>query len=187
MQFPNFTQYIDELQRSLLDIGDCMDQIEAAAEAVIDAISGGNTVFFCGNGGSAADAQHLAAEMMGRFLRDRNPLPAVALTVDTSVLTAIANDYSYEDVFSRQLRGLGKPGDVLVGISTSGNSANVLQCMSVAETMSITTIGLTGRKGNSLATKSDVCICVPSDQTNHIQEMHIMVGHFLCGAAEASL
>jgi hypothetical protein len=120
----------------------------------------------------------------GRYLIDRAPLPALALTVDTSALTAIANDYSYDEVFARQLAGLGQPGDVLVALSTSGNSKNVLRAIEVARDKSIRTIGLTGQSGGLMRQLCDICICVPSDRTNHIQEMHIAVGHVICGAVE---
>jgi D-sedoheptulose 7-phosphate isomerase len=158
--------------------------ISAVAEKLIACFRAGRTVIFCGNGGSAADSQHLAAEFMGRYLRDRKPLPSLALTVDTSALTAIANDYGYEHVFSRQLRGIGRPGDVLVGISTSGNSPNVVHAFEVARETGIGTVALTGEGGGRLAELADLCIRVPSRQTNEIQEMHIMIGHMLCGFVE---
>lgn len=158
--------------------------IAAAAEMLVQCFQRGNKVVFCGNGGSAADSQHLAAEFMGRYLRDRRPLPSLSLTVDTSAITAIGNDYGYEHVFSRQLRGIGSPGDVLVGISTSGNSGNVLRAFDVAREMGIHRIALTGQSGGRLAAGADVAICVPSTRTNEIQEMHIVVGHMLCGFVE---
>jgi D-sedoheptulose 7-phosphate isomerase len=159
-------------------------EIEKAARVLADAAAKGNKILFCGNGGSAADSQHLAAELMGRYLKDRSPLAAAALTVDTSALTAIGNDYGYQDVFSRQLRGLGRPGDVLVGLSTSGNSENVLRAVSAAREIGIATIGLTGGNGGKMSALCDVSICVPAKDTNHIQEMHIAVGHWLCGFVE---
>lgn len=155
-----------------------------AAKIMADAACAGRKVLFCGNGGSAADSQHLAAELMGRYLKDRNPLPALALTVDTSALTAIGNDYGYADVFSRQLRGIGAKGDVLVGLSTSGNSENVLRALTAAKEMGVATIGLTGEGGGKMRAVCDVTICVPSKETNHIQEMHIAIGHYLCGFVE---
>jgi D-sedoheptulose 7-phosphate isomerase len=158
--------------------------IEDAAAKLVEALRRGNKVMFCGNGGSAADSQHLAAELMGRYLKDRHPLPAIALTVDTSALTAIANDYAYADVFARQLRGLGQAGDVLVGLSTSGNSENVVRAVGLAKDMGIATVGLTGRGGGKLRGACDICICVPADEANHIQEMHIAIGHYLCGFVE---
>jgi D-sedoheptulose 7-phosphate isomerase len=157
--------------------------IAKAAEMMIACIQSGGTIIFCGNGGSAADCQHLAAELMGRYLRERRPLPALALTVDTSALTAIGNDYGYEHVFSRQLRGIGKRGDLLVGISTSGNSRNVVQAFEVAKQSGISTVALTGQ-GGTLAAMADAAIQVPSMATNEIQEMHIVIGHMLCGYVE---
>jgi D-sedoheptulose 7-phosphate isomerase len=142
---------------------------------------------FCGNGGSAADAQHLAAELIGRYKLDRAPLPALALTVDTSALTAIANDYSFDEIFARQVRGIGRANDVLIAISTSGTSSNVLRAIEAAREKGITTIGLTGQSGGRMRQLCDICVSVPSDQTNHIQEMHIAIGHMICGAVEQRL
>lgn len=163
------------------------DVVQDAIGVVGDALERGNKIVFCGNGGSAADAQHLAAELVGRYLIDRAPLPALALTVDTSALTAIANDYSFDEVFARQLGGVGQTGDVLVAISTSGNSRNVLRAIEVAREKGIKTIGLTGQSGGQMRQLCDICICVPSDRTNHIQEMHIAVGHMVCGDVERRL
>lgn len=161
--------------------------ISTAALAVCDALNAGNKAIFCGNGGSAADSQHLAAELMGRFLIDRDPLPALALTTDTSALTAIGNDYGIENIFSRQLRGIGVKGDILISLSTSGNSANVINAMKMARDIGIITIGLTGESGGKMKVLSDYLINVPSSQTNHIQEMHIAVGHLICQIVESSL
>ncbi|HEV7369536.1 MAG TPA: D-sedoheptulose 7-phosphate isomerase [Arenibaculum sp.] len=161
--------------------------VARAADLLVGALRGGGKVMFCGNGGSAADAQHLAAELMGRFLRDRAPLAAVALTVDTSALTAIGNDYSFDEVFARQIRGLGRPGDALVAISTSGNSANVLEALAVARAAGIATVGLTGASGGRMAELCDLCIRVPAARTDRIQEMHIAVGHLICGLVEDAL
>jgi len=147
----------------------------------------GRKVIFCGNGGSAADAQHLAAELMGRFLFDRDPMAAVSLTVDTSALTAIGNDYGFADVFSRQLRGIGVAGDVILGMSTSGNSENVVRAFEAAHSLGITTIGLTGAGGGKMAALSDILIAVPHRQTNHIQEAHIAIGHMICAMVEDNL
>ena len=144
-------------------------------------------IFFCGNGGSAADAQHLAAELTGRFLKDRSSLAGIALTTNTSTLTAIANDYSYEEVFSRQIEGLAQAGDVLLGISTSGNSENVLRAMEVARRMMLSTVALTGKSGGKLATAAEHCIRIPSDETPRIQEAHILTGHILAELVEAEL
>jgi D-sedoheptulose 7-phosphate isomerase len=163
-----------------------IELISDAAERIIMALRVGKKVMFCGNGGSAADSQHLAAELMGRYLRDRRPLPALSLTVDTSAITAISNDYGYAEVFARQLRGIGAKGDVLVGLSTSGNSENVVRAFAVAKEMGVTTIALTGHGGGKLA-GADLCIAVPSGKTNEIQEMHIAIGHLLCGLVEEAV
>jgi D-sedoheptulose 7-phosphate isomerase len=161
--------------------------IAAAADLMKRTLKSGGKIMFCGNGGSAADAQHLAAELMGRYLKDRAPLPALALTVDTSALTAIANDYSYDEVFARQLRGIGRRGDLLVGLSTSGNSANVVKAVEAARDIGIVTLVLTGQKGGRMAEIADHVIRVPATRTNSIQEMHIVVGHMLCGFVEEAL
>jgi D-sedoheptulose 7-phosphate isomerase len=141
----------------------------------------------CGNGGSAADSQHIAAEMTGRFIKDRKPLPAIALTTDTSALTCIANDYSFEDVFSRQVSALGQPGDILIAISTSGNSGNVIKAMWVAKELGIIIIALTGCDGGKMTSLADLSVVVPSHTTARIQEAHIFIGHLLCGAVELQL
>jgi len=154
------------------------------ADAWIKALANGNKVIFCGNGGSAADSQHLAAELMGRYKIDRNPMPALSLTTDTSALTAIGNDYGYEHVFSRPLRGIGVSGDVLVGISTSGNSKNIINAFGIAKEKGITTVAFTGAKGGSMKNIADIALNVPSDITNNIQEMHIACGHMICGIVE---
>lgn len=156
------------------------------SEAMSGALSAGHKILFFGNGGSAADAQHLAAELAGRFLADRRSLPGIALTTNTSVLTAIGNDYSFDDVFARQVEGLGAAGDVAFGISTSGNSKNVLRAMEVAARKGMTTVGLSGR-GGKLAAICDHCICIPSEQTPRIQEAQILTGHILCEIVERQL
>ena len=173
-----------ETSRNFAAFATQADRIEAAARLMIEGLKGGGKVLFCGNGGSAADSQHLAAELTGRYLRDRAPLAAVALTVDTSALTAIANDYSYDEVFSRQVRGLGRAGDVLVGISTSGNSRNVVAALEAARALGMRTVGLTGAAGGRMKELCDVCLCVPSTDTPRIQEMHIAAGHMLCELVE---
>ncbi len=152
--------------------------IEAAKKMSL-AIAQGNKVLICGNGGSAADAQHIVGELVNRFLLDRPPLPAIALSTDTSVLTAIGNDFGYEQIFSKQVRALGQDGDVLVGISTSGNSPNVVKAFNEANSMNITTIALTGH-GGKLAELSDILLAVPHSSTPIVQEIHITVGHLLC-------
>ena len=160
--------------------------IAAAANKIIRAISAGRKVLFCGNGGSAADSQHLASELLGKFRRRRPALPALALTVDTSALTAIGNDLGYHEVFARQLAGLGCTGDVLVAISTSGKSENVLRAARLARKMGITVIGFTGAVGGKLAPLCDVPIRVPAKRTELVQELHIIVGHIICGLTEDS-
>lgn len=157
------------------------------AEIITGALCRGNKILFCGNGGSAADSQHLAAELIGRFRRERAALPAIALTTDTSILTALANDYSFDVVFSRQVEAFGREGDVVVGISTSGNSPNVLRAMDTAKALGMQTIGLTGENGGKLKEIVDVCFCVPSGDTCHIQETHITVGHAICELIEKDL
>jgi D-sedoheptulose 7-phosphate isomerase len=162
-------------------------EICAAAKLMSATLAGGGKTMFCGNGGSAADSQHIAAELTGRFINDRRPLAALALSVDSSALTCIANDYSFADVFDRQVRGLGRAGDCLVGISTSGNSANVLKAFESARAMGISTIGLLGRDGGKLKSLCDVAIVVVSPTTARIQEAHILIGHTLCGQIELDL
>jgi D-sedoheptulose 7-phosphate isomerase len=147
----------------------------------------GGKILFCGNGGSAADAQHIAAELTGRFMKDRVPLAAIALSTDTSALTCIANDYSFDEVFSRQVIALGRAGDLLIGISTSGNSANVLAAVKVANEIGISTFGLLGKGGGALVSVCDSAVVVPSDVTARIQESHILIGHTICGLIEEGL
>ena len=157
------------------------------AQVLIDALRNGNRVFFFGNGGSAADSQHIAAELVGRFMRERAALPAMALSTDTSILTALANDYDYNVVFARQIEAFGQPGDVAVGISTSGNSGNVLEGVRAAKERGMTTLALTGETGGKLRDMVDVCFCAPSRVTSHIQETHIAVSHSLCELVEKEL
>ncbi len=161
--------------------------VDAAAALATETLRSGRKIMFCGNGGSAADSQHLAAELTGRFIKDRRPLAAMALSTDSSALTCIANDYSFADVFERQVRGLGQPGDCLVGISTSGNSENVIRAMTAARAIGMSTIGMLGRSGGKLKAMSDVAIVIPSETTARIQEAHILVGHTLCGLIEQNL
>jgi D-sedoheptulose 7-phosphate isomerase len=165
----------------------CLPAMAVAADALIAAYRGGRKALFFGNGGSAADAQHLAAEFLGRYLIERRPLPALALHTDTSAVTSIANDYGYEHVFSRQIQGLGIAGDVAIGISTSGNSPNILEGLRVAHQMGLYTIGLTGAGGGSMRELVDVLIAAPSSETPRIQECHILVGHALCDAVERAI
>jgi D-sedoheptulose 7-phosphate isomerase len=186
-EMSEFQTYCRTVAKNFEALAQLEGVVQAAIDAAEDALKRGNKIMFCGNGGSAADAQHLAAELMGRYLIDRAPLPALALTVDTSALTAIANDYSFDEIFARQVRGIGQAGDILFAISTSGNSKNVLRAIEAARDKSIRTIGLTGQSGGLMRQLCDICICVPSERTNHIQEMHIAVGHMICGAVERNL
>jgi D-sedoheptulose 7-phosphate isomerase len=149
-------------------------------DVVVTALARGNVVFFFGNGGSAADSQHLAAELVGRFVGERRPLPALALTTDTSILTSIGNDYGFDQIFLRQIQALGRPGDVAIGMSTSGNSPNVLHAVEAARACGLVTVGLTGRDGGRLAELAHHCLRVPSDDTARIQESHITIGHLIC-------
>ncbi len=154
--------------------------VQAAADRVIAALAGGGRVYAFGNGGSAADAQHFTAELVGRYRRERRALPAMALTTDSSALTCIGNDYSYADLFARQVEGLVRPGDVVVGITTSGNSDNVIRGLSTAKGLGAVTIALTGGSGGKVASVADVAIVVPSTVTARIQEMHILFIHMIC-------
>jgi len=157
------------------------------AEKLIEAYRAGKKMLLFGNGGSAADAQHIAAELVGKYYLDRRPLPAEALTVNASSVTAIGNDYSFNDIFSRQVQALGNPGDVAIGISTSGNSLNVIKGAQTAKRKGMITVGLTGEDGGSLKDEVDYCVCVPSRDTPRIQEAHIMIGHILCELIEHAL
>lgn len=157
------------------------------ADEMAKALAAGHKILLCGNGGSAADAQHIAGELLSRFETDRAPLPAVALTTDSSVLTAIGNDYGYEQVFERQVRGLGAKGDVFIAISTSGRSPNILRALDAARERNLVTIGFTGAKGNDMAAKCDVLLRAPSDKTPVIQQIHITAAHIVCGLVERRL
>jgi D-sedoheptulose 7-phosphate isomerase len=161
--------------------------VEAAAEAMVRSLSCGRKLMFCGNGGSAADSQHLASEFTGRFINDRRPLAALALTTDSSALTCIANDYSFDEVFYRQVLGLGQEGDCLIAISTSGNSRNVIRAAEAARDTKVCIIGLLGRDGGKLNALCDISIVVPSTVTARIQEAHSFIGHTLCGLVERAL
>jgi len=163
------------------------ETVSRSASAIAATIRAGGKLLICGNGGSAGDSQHIAAEFTGRFVKDREPIAAMALSTDTSALTCIANDYSFDDVFSRQVRALGKPGDCLLAITTSGNSGNVLTAIAAANKLGITTIGLLGRDGGKAAALCNIAITVPSDVTARIQEAHILIGHTLCGQVEQLL
>lgn len=161
--------------------------LEKVAHFLVEAFGNGKKVLLCGNGGSAADAQHIAAEFIVRFKKERKSLPTIALTTDTSILTATANDYHFDAVFKRQVEGLGQPGDVLIGISTSGNSSNVVEAIRVAKQMSLRTVAFTGAAGGKLAQEADVCFRVPSQATSHIQEIHIAALHAITEFVEETL
>jgi D-sedoheptulose 7-phosphate isomerase len=165
----------------------CLPALNQAAEALVSAYRSGHKALFFGNGGSAADAQHFAAEFVGRYLRQRDPLPALALHSNSSAVTAIANDYGYEQVFSRQLQALAAPGDVAVAISTSGNSPSVIEGAICARRLGLFTIGLTGALGGRLGGLVDILLAAPTDETPRVQECHILFGHALCDAVEQAL
>ena len=158
--------------------------INTACEMIKTAIKNGSKVLLAGNGGSAADAQHIAAELSGRFVKERKALPGIALTVDTSALTAIANDYGYQHVFSRQVEAFARPGDLFIGISTSGNSQGILNALTTARDLQCQTLGLSGRDGGKMNGLCDLNIVIPSDITARIQEMHILIGHILCKSVD---
>ena len=161
--------------------------VEAGGRKLAQVLAAGGKLMFCGNGGSAADSQHLASELTGRFIKDRRPLAGIALSTDSSALTCIGNDYAFDEVFARQLSALGRPGDALVAISTSGNSRNVLRAVETARALGVFTLGLLGRDGGQLGRACDAAIVVPHTVTARIQEAHILIGHTLCGIIEAEL
>ena len=177
---------IDTKQQLLADHG-LIAKIEEVTALVVKAFASGNKVLFCGNGGSAADAQHLAAEFSGRFYLDRDPLPSEALHCNSSYITAVANDYGYDIVYSRMVKAMGKPGDILISLSTSGNSVNIIKAAEQAKEIGMITVGLTGAGGGKMQAICDHLINVPSTDTPRIQESHIMVGHIICQLAEQEL
>lgn len=176
-------QSIDIKQQLLLD-ANFLQKVEAVVAVISDAFNAGNKVLFCGNGGSAADAQHLAAEFSGRFYKNRKALPAEALHCNTSYLTAVANDYSFDVIYARLVDGIGVKGDVLLGFSTSGNSVNIIKAFEVAKERGMVTIGLTGATGGNMKVVSDYLFNVPSTTTPRIQESHILIGHIICELVE---
>ncbi len=171
-------------KQDILDNEDMIKLINECSDVITQAFKNGQKVLFCGNGGSAADAQHLAAEFSGRFYTDREALPAEALHCNTSYITAVANDYSYDVIYSRMIQGIGKPGDVLIGLSTSGNSKNIVEAFKTAKIKNMITIGFTGESGGMMKNISDYLLNVPSNDTPRIQESHIMVGHIICQVVE---
>lgn len=179
-----FFRNLKEHQETAIKMGQVAAVITNAGEKISTVLKSGGRIFFCGNGGSAADAQHLAAELSGRYLKDRRPLDGIALHCNTSAMTAIANDYSFDDVFARQLEAHGRTGDVLVAISTSGNSENIIRAIKKAHDIGITVIGMTGESGGKMKELVDILIAVTSDFTPRIQEMHILAGHVMCEIVE---
>jgi len=173
-----------DTKQSVLQNEGLLKTIAATIDVIVNAFRNGNRVYFCGNGGSAADAQHLAAEFSGRFYKDRKALPAEALHCNTSYLTAVANDYSFDDIYSRLIDGIGEAGDVLVGLSTSGNSANIVKAFETSKKKTMITIGFTGKSGGNMKPLCDHLINIPSTDTPRIQESHIMVGHIICQLVE---
>jgi D-sedoheptulose 7-phosphate isomerase len=176
-----------KVKQQLLGNSALIDQINTVVNVITKAFQSGNSVYFAGNGGSAADAQHLAAEFSGRFYKDRKALPSEALHCNTSYITAGANDYSYEVIYARLIEGIAKPGDVLVGISTSGNSGNIVKAFEMAKTKQVITVGFTGEAGGKMQPLSDYLINIPSKDTPRIQESHILVGHIICELVELQI
>jgi D-sedoheptulose 7-phosphate isomerase len=184
------TQFLNNLREHLTLFSNLTlldEPIERAATMIAVSLRNGGKLLLCGNGGSAADCQHIAAEFTGRFLKDRPPIAAISLTTDTSALSCIGNDYSFNEIFSRQVRALGRPGDILLGITTSGNSGNVLAAFEVANELGIQSIGLLGRDGGKALQVCNHSIVVPSNVTARIQEAHILIGHTICGVVEKEL
>ena len=193
MDRPDLSFVVQEFQASvsvkqhILDNPEFLQQVTDMGHLLIDCYEAGHKLLIAGNGGSAADAQHIAAEFVSRFNFDRPGLPALALTTDTSILTAVGNDYGYEQIFRRQIEANGTGGDVFLGISTSGNSPNILQALEAARLKGMTTFGLTGYTGGKMSELCDFCLCVPSNDTPRIQEAHILIGHTLCAMVELAL
>ena len=175
------------LKLKVLDQQSLLSDIEEATNAILAAFSNKHKVLLAGNGGSAADAQHIAGELVNRFYFDRPGLPAIALTTDTSILTAVGNDHGFSSLFARQINALGNEGDVFIGISTSGNSPNIIEALKKCREEKIFTIGLTGSSGDKMKDLCDICLSVPSDETPRIQEMHILIGHIICRIVEEKL
>jgi D-sedoheptulose 7-phosphate isomerase len=183
-----FEAQIDKYFNNCLDVlsgtRKLSKEISSVADVLISCLESGGTVFWCGNGGSASDSQHLAAELIGRFKLDRSPLRSIALTTDTSILTATGNDFGFDHVFSRQIQALGRKGDLLIGISTSGKSVNVINAFREASKLGLSTVAMTGMTPNEMWKLSDLYLAVPCAETSHIQEMHILMGQLICGLAE---
>jgi D-sedoheptulose 7-phosphate isomerase len=191
---PDFERHVGNIieasiatKRTMLGDSQIVATLAKVCELLVKALSQGNKILLFGNGGSAADAQHIAAELVGRFAFDRPALPALALSVNSSCVTAIGNDYGFDQIFSRQIEALARPGDIAIGISTSGNSSNVLAAFSTAKKIGLQTVGLTGKTGGKLKDRVDHCVCVPSNETPRIQECHIMIGHIISELVEKEL
>ena len=180
-------EYVDEIIPSIKNIRLQQEKLDLVINQCVTTLSEGKKILFCGNGGSAAEAQHLSAEFMGKFMIDRKPLPALALTVDTSVLTAIGNDFSFNEVFARQVSGIGRPGDILFCLTTSGKSMNLLKAIKVARSIGIFCVVLTGDYNEDLDTICDINISVSNTYTPHIQEIHLILGHYICAQTEKVL
>ncbi len=187
MKIKNIIQTSIDTKQQLLENDELLSTIESVTKKIVDCFNNDGKVLFCGNGGSAADAQHLAAEFSGRFYFDRAPLNAEALHVNTSYLTAVGNDYSYNEIYSRIVQAKGRKGDVLVGISTSGNSKNVVRALEQAKEQGMITVSFTGESGGQMKALSDYVINIPSNDTPRIQECHILVGHIICELVEDTL
>jgi D-sedoheptulose 7-phosphate isomerase len=179
-----FKEELQDHLHTFNSINELESDISLAVEMIVNSMNVGGKLMLCGNGGSAADSQHIAAEFTGRFIKDRKPLPAISLTTDTSALTCISNDYSFEHVFSRQVEALGKKDDILIGISTSGQSINVIKAFEIAKLQGIKTIGFLGNNGGKIKSLSNVSLLIPSNVTARIQEAHIFIGHIICQNVE---
>ena len=187
MDIKSIIQSSIEVKKKLMDDEEFIDKLHRLVSEIVNCYQEDGKVFFCGNGGSAADAQHLAAEFSGRFYYDRDPLFSEALHVNTSYLTAVANDYSFEEVYSRLVKAKGREGDILVGLSTSGNSPNILKALQQANNQNMITVALTGQSGGKMKEEADILINVPSNDTPRIQEAHILIGHIICQDVESQL
>jgi D-sedoheptulose 7-phosphate isomerase len=185
MEIKNIIKESIDVKQTILSDAKLIGEMENIINEIVSTYKNKGAVYFCGNGGSAADAQHIAAELSGRFYYDRPPLAAEALHVNTSYLTAVANDYSYDEIYARMIKGTGRNGDILVGISTSGNSNNIVRAFEVARDMGIKTVALTGFDGGKMKNLADFLINIPSNDTPRIQESHIMVGHIICQYVES--
>ncbi len=179
--------YFETVSKNFVDLKNQSNKVSAAVEQIVLSLKSGNKIIFCGNGGSASDAQHLATELIGRYRDDRPSLPGIAITTDTSALTAIGNDYGFNNIFSRQLEGIGKTGDTLVAISTSGKSKNIIKAAQTAKEIGINVIGLTGKDESEFSKICDICIHAQDVKTNHIQEMHIAIGQLICELVEKEI